>query len=122
MNLLRPTEYFKPGFICYSVVSDQPLKTTVVEFTARAFEDSSSVEFLVSDDQKNWTRAGVFDNTWQNANPQSIDSKVMRLPWQFLDLTPHVQGKSRFYLKAVLRVNSADERFCVGAIRVVTEK
>ena len=122
MNLLRPTEYFTPGFICYPVLSDQPLKTTVVEFTARAYEDSSSVEFWVSDDQKRWTRAGVFDNTWQNSYPQSIDSKVMRLPWQFLDLTPHVQGKSRFYLKAVLRVNSADERFCVGAIRVVTEK
>ena len=122
MNLLRPTEYFNPGFICYQVLSEQPLKTTVVEFTARAFEDSSSVEFWVSEDQKSWRRAGVFDNSWQNAYPQSIDSKVMRLPWQFLDLTPHVQGKSRFYLKAVLRVNSADERFCVGAIRVVTER
>jgi hypothetical protein len=45
-----------------------------------------------------------------------------RMPWQFIDLTQAVAGANSFLLKATLVVNSADERYCVSAIRVVTER
>lgn len=122
MQLLRPTQAFDPGTVVYKIHREKAFKNTVVEFTARAFEDSSTVEFWVSEDNKNWSKSGQFDNTWQNNIPQSIDSKTMSLPWQFIDVSPWVKGQSEFYLKMVLRVNSADERYCVAAVRVVTEE
>jgi hypothetical protein len=121
MTLLRPTEAFTPESVIYRIDSDRPLKMTVAEFTARAFEDSSRVEFFVSDDRKTWVKCGQFDNRWQNAYPQSIDSKAWRNPPQFVDLSTAVAGKRRFYLKMTLHVNAADERYCVGSLRVITE-
>jgi hypothetical protein len=121
MQLLRPTTAFDTGTIVYHINSESTLKNTVVEFTARAFEDSSVVEFWVSADNKMWEKSGQFDNTWQNNIPQSINSKTMSLPWQFIDISPWVKDRKDFYLKLVLRVNSADERYCVAAVRVVTE-
>jgi hypothetical protein len=121
MPLLRPTQAFTPESVIYLIESDRPLKMTVAEFTARAFEDSSRVEFFVSDDQKTWVKCGQFDNRWQNAYPQSIDSKAWRNPPQFVDLSAGVAGKTRFFLKMTLHVNAADERYCVGSLRVITE-
>jgi hypothetical protein len=120
LQLLRPTEAFVEGWVSYRVQGQTPLDMTVVEFAARAFEDSSAVDFLISDDAVAWTFCGRFDNTWQNSYPQSINSKAWRNPRQFIDLTPMVRGKTGFYLKMVLRVNPADERFCVEALRVLT--
>jgi hypothetical protein len=117
LRLLRPTEAFVPGSVVYRIENDRPLATTAVEFTARAFEDSSRVEFLVSDDGKRWVKCGQFDNTWQN----NISQQLKDLPSQFVDLTPAVQGKTSFYLKVQLAVNSADDRFCVGRLKVLTE-
>jgi hypothetical protein len=122
LQLLRPTKAFVDGWVSYEVFSADPLKLTVVEFAARAFEDSSSVEFLVSDDLVNWTTCGRFDNTWQNSYPQSTNSKAWRNPPQFMDLTPQVQGKIRFFLKMVLRAHPADARFCVESLRVITAR
>lgn len=117
LRLLRPVAAFVPGIVTYHIAHDRPLSTTVVEFTARAFEDSSRVAFWVSDDARTWTKLGQFDNTWQNSYSQQLTS----LPLQFIDLTPAVLGKKEFYLKVELSVNSADERFCVGRLRVVAE-
>ncbi len=117
LRLLRPLAAFVPGRVIYRVTHDRPLATTAVEFTARAFEDSSRVEFWVSDDARAWTKLGQFDNTWQN----NISQQLTDLPAQFIDLTPAVMGKKEFYLKVQLAVNSADERFCVGRLRVITE-
>jgi hypothetical protein len=122
IRLLRPNKAFAPGNIIYHVNGGNPLKTTVVEFTARAFEDSSAVEFWISADNVSWVKAGQFDNTWQNNIPQSSNSKYWKFPWQFIDVTRNVKGLDSFYLKMVLRVNSADERYCVGAVRVLTEQ
>ena len=63
-----------------------------------------------------------FDNTWQNNIPQSTDSQAWKFPCQFIDITSEVAGRKSFFLKLVLRVNSADERYCVGEIRVITEQ
>jgi len=120
--LLRPEKPFEPGSVIYRVRSDRPLKATVVEFTARAFEDSSAVEFSVSTDGIQWISCGLFDNSWQNSYAQSAQGKPWSNPWKFMDLTQEVQGHTEFLLKATLRVHSADERFCVGQIRVVTEE
>ncbi len=120
--LLRPEKPFEPGSVIYRVRFDRPLKATVVEFTARAFEDSSAVEFSVSTDGVQWISCGRFDNSWQNSYAQSAQGKPWSNPWKFMDLTPAVQGRTEFLLKATLRVHSADERFCVGQIRVVTEE
>jgi hypothetical protein len=117
LRLLRPVAAFVPGIVTYHIAHDRPLATTVVEFTARAFEDSSRVEFWVSDDARTWTKLGQFDNTWQN----NISQQLTALPPQFIDLTPAVMGRKGFYLKVQLAVNSADERFCVGRLRVITE-
>jgi hypothetical protein len=122
MQLMRPTRHFEPGSVVYEIESPRPLKTTVVEFTARAFEDSSRVEFFISQDGKSWIKCGQFDNSWQNPYPQSINSKSWKNPPQFIDLTSAVEGCRSFQLKLVLRVNSADERFCVGGVRVITEE
>lgn len=122
LQLLRPTEAFVDGWVSYEVRSENPLGLTVVEFAARAFEDSSAVEFLISDDQVRWTACGRFDNTWQNSYPQSINSKAWRNPPQFMNLTPQVRGKTTFFLKMVLRANPADARFCVESLRVVTAR
>ena len=121
MQLMRPAEHFEPGSVVYEITAPEPLKMTVIEFTARAFEDSSRVEFFTSEDGKSWTKCGQFDNSWQNAYPQSINSKAWRNPPQFINLTGTVVGRKSFQLKVVLRVNSADERFCLGSLKVLTE-
>ncbi len=117
MRLLRPTEHFVPGSVVYHIRHDEPLRTTAVEFTARAFEQSSRVTFYVSRDGRDWTKCGQFDSTWQN----NISQNLQGLPPNFVDLTPAVEGLREFYLKMELAVNSADERFCVGRLQVVTE-
>jgi hypothetical protein len=99
LQLLRPTESFTPGSVVYKIDSDKPLKTTVVEFYARSFEDSSAVEFHVSDDNITYVKCGQFDNSWQNSFSQSIDSKTWNFPYQFIEITDNVKGKSRFLLK-----------------------
>lgn len=117
MPLMRPLESFKPGHAVYRIEHDTPLKTTAVEFAARAFEASSRVTFYTSPDGKTWTRIGQFDRTWQN----NISQALQGLPYQFLDLTPEVEGLTSFYLKVELAVNSADHRFCLAKLRVATE-
>jgi hypothetical protein len=117
MPLMRPVEHFTPGHVIYRIEHDKPLKTTAVEFAARAFEDSSRVTFSTSPDGEDWTRIGQFDKTWQNNISQSLQG----LPYQFLDLTPAVEGLTAFYLKVELAVNSADHRFCLAKLRVATE-
>lgn len=117
MPLMRPTEYFTPGNVVYHINHETPLKSTAVEFAARAFEDSSRVTFYTSPDGEAWTRVGQFDNTWQNNISQSLQG----LPYQFLDLTPSVEGLTSFYLKVELAVNSADHRYCLAKLRVSTE-
>jgi hypothetical protein len=121
MNLMRPLEHFTPGSVTYRIDAGKPLGATAVIFDARAYEDSSMVEFQVSIDGKAWTTCGRFDNTWQNSYPQSIDSKAWKNPPQFVDVSAAVAGQQAFFLKVVLRVHDADERFCLGSLRVVTE-
>jgi len=118
--LLRPTNFFEPGSVTYLVESEQPLGTTALEFAARAFEDSSRVEFFTSSDGNSWQKVGQFDNTWQNSYPQSIDSKTWRFPPRAVDLTDHVHGKKRFFLKIQLVCGDADDRFCFERFRVLT--
>lgn len=121
MRLLRPTAFFEAGELVCQISQEQPFATTVVEFTARAFEDSSAVEFFVSTNGgATWTKVGRFDNTWQNNIPQSTNSRVWKFPPQFVDLTAAVSGHRTFLLKARLTVGDADERFCMGALRVLT--
>jgi len=120
VRLLRPTRYFQPGSVIYQVKSDRPLGKTALEFAARAFEDSGRVEFLTSLDGKEWTKAGQFDNTWQNNYPQSTDSKTWKFPPQVVDLTPTVKGLKIFFLKIQLSAGDADDRFCFGRFRVLT--
>jgi hypothetical protein len=117
-RLMRPTQAYRPGNVVYRITSDRPLASTSVEFTARAFEDSSRVTFLVStDDGATWTPCGQFDNTWQNCYSQQLDD----LPPSFVDLSAAVQGKSTFLLKVELAVSDADERYCLGRVRVLSE-
>lgn len=118
--LLRPTNFFEPGSVTYLVESEQPLGTTALEFAARAFEDTSRVEFFTSSDGDSWQKVGQFDNTWQNSYPQSTDSKTWRFPPRAIDLTAHVHGKKRFFLKIQLFCGDADDRFCFGRFRVLT--
>lgn len=118
--LLRPTHFFQPGHIVYKVKSEKPLGSTALEFAARAFEDSSRVEFFTSRDGQTWAKAGQFDNTWQNNYPQSTDSKTWKFPPQVVDLTEHVQGRREFYLKIQLTCGDADDRFCFGRFRVIS--
>ena len=119
--LLRPAQAFVPGEVVYRITAGQPLRSTVVEFAARSFEDSSTVDFAVSRDQgTTWTACGRFGNTWQNSYPQGV-TDFSKMPWQFIDLTPAVSGAKEFLLKVTLAVNSADERFCVSSLRVMTE-
>lgn len=117
--LLRPTRFFQPGHIVYRVASAAPLGTTALEFAARAFEDSSAVQFFTSPDGKTWTKVGQFDNTWLNNYPQSIDSKTWRFPPQVVDLTENVRGLREFFLKIQLTCGDADDRFCFGRFRVI---
>lgn len=116
MPLMRPTEYFTPGHVIYRIEHDAPLTSTAVEFAARAFEDSSRVTFYTSPDGQAWTKVGQFDNTWQNNISQSLTG----LPYQFIDLTPSIEGLTAFYLKVELAVNSADHRYCLAKLRVAT--
>jgi hypothetical protein len=102
--------------VVYHITNDKPLGTTAVEFAARAFDASSRVTFSTSPDGKKWTRVGQFDKTWQNSIPQNLNA----LPYQFLDLTPQVQGLKSFYLKAELAMNSADHRYCLAKLRGAT--
>ncbi len=120
IRLLRPTTWFKPGSVVYQVKSETPLGDTALEFNARAFEDSSRVEFFTSSDGKKWTKVGQFDNTWQNNIPQSPNSKTWKFPPQTVDLTPTVKGLKDFYLKISLTTGDADDRFCFGGFRVLT--
>ncbi len=117
MPLLRPARAFVPGHAVYHITNDVPLQSTYVEFAARAFENSSRVTFHASPDGVTWTRIGQFDNTWQNNISQSLGS----IPFQFLDLTPVAEGRTSFFLKVELAVNSADHRFCLQKLRVATE-
>lgn len=119
--LLRPTRFFQPGSVVYAVKHDRRLGTTALEFAARAFEDSSVAAFSVSTDGVTWTPVGQFDNTWQNNYPQSTDSKKWNFPPQMVDLTEAVRGQEAFFLKITLTVGDADERFCFGRFRVITE-
>jgi hypothetical protein len=119
--LVRPVKAFEPGSVVYRVRSDQPLKTTVVEFSARAFEDSTALNFAVSLDGRTWTECSRFDNRWLNSYPQPAQFGPWTMPWKFVDLSPHVAGQTEFFVKLTFRVNSADERACLSALRVVTE-
>lgn len=118
MPLLRPLKPFLPGSVTYNVQNDAPLGTTVLEIAARAFDDSSRITVYTSPDGIEWTRCGQFDNTWQNNISQNLDN----LPFQFIDLTPAVQGLKKFHLKIEMAANSADHRFCVAKLRVATEQ
>jgi hypothetical protein len=118
MPLLRPLKPFLPGSVTYLIQNEKPLGTTAVEIAARAFDDSSRVTVYTSPDGIEWTRCGQFDNTWQNNISQNLDD----LPYQFIDITPSVQGLKKFYLKVEMAMNSADHRFCVAKLRVATEK
>jgi hypothetical protein len=118
MPLLRPLKPFLPGSVTYLIQNEKPLGTTAVEMAARAFDDSSRVTVYTSPDGIEWTRCGQFDNTWQNNISQNLDD----LPYQFIDITPSVQGLKKFYLKVEMAMNSADHRFCVAKLRVATEK
>ncbi len=118
MPLLRPLKPFLPGSVTYNVLNDAPLGTTVLEIAARAFDDSSRITVYTSPDGIEWTRCGQFDNTWQNNISQNLDN----LPFQFIDLTPAVQGLKKFHLKIEMAANSADHRFCVAKLRVATEQ
>jgi hypothetical protein len=120
IRLLRPTTWFQPGSVVYQLKSETPLGDTALEFNARAFEDSSNVEFFTSNDGKKWTKVGRFDNTWQNNIPQSPNSKIWKFPPQTIDLTPTVKGLKNFYLKISLTTGDADDRFCFGGFRVLT--
>jgi hypothetical protein len=120
IRLLRPTTWFQPGSVVYQVKSETPLGDTALEFNARAFEDSSRVEFFTSPDGKKWTKVGQFDNTWQNNIPQSPNSKTWKFPPQTVDLTPSVKGLKDFYLKISLTTGDADDRFCFGGFRVLS--
>jgi len=117
MNLMRPSVDFEPGHVIYRFEQDHPFGITAVEFAARAFEDSSRVTFYVSPDGETWQRAGQFDNTWQN----NISQVLQDLPWQFMDLTDHVAGRTVFFLKVELAVHEADGRYCLAKLRVATE-
>ena len=118
MPLLRPLKPFQPGSVTYLIQNEKPLGTTAVEIAARAFDDSSRVTIYTSPDGIEWTRCGQFDNTWQNNISQNLDD----LPYQFIDISPSVQGLKIFYLKLEMAMNSADHRFCVAKLRVATEK
>ena len=120
MNVvMRPTKAFLPGTVVYRVSSDKTLAATYCTFSARAFDDSSMVEFAVStDDGSTWTTCGRFDNSWQNSYPQGI--RDWKIDVQSIDLSPAVTGKKDFLLRATLRVNAADERFALGSLGVVT--
>jgi hypothetical protein len=121
MQLMRPTSHYQEGFVIYQISSDRPLGMTVAEFGARAYEDSSRVDFSVStDDGATWITCGHFDNTWQNCYPQSMDNYAWKNPPQFIDLTEAVTGRNGFLLKMSLFVGPADERFCVSMLRVVS--
>lgn len=111
-RLLRPSQAFVPGSVVYRITSEKPLGEAAVEFTARAFEDSSRVEFQISDDGIQWTPVGRFDNTWQNCYSQMLD----QLPPNFISLGSRVAGKKAFYLKMQLVAGDADQRYCVGRI------
>ena len=122
MQLMRPTGHYRDGSIIYRVSSDKPLSMTVAEFGARAYEDSSRVDFLVSTDEGiSWSHCGRFDNTWQNCYPQSMDNFAWVNPPQFIDLTEAVKGHCNFLLKMTLFVGPADGRFCVSMLRVISE-
>ena len=117
-RFMRPQKPLVPGHVIYAFEDEKSFGETAVEFSARAFEDSSRVTFFVSLDGENWVRCGQFDNTWQNNISQVLDD----IPWQFVDLTPVVKGHSRFFLKMELAVHDADERYGVVRLRVATEK
>jgi hypothetical protein len=117
--LMRPAKPFEPGSVVYQVKSDKPLGATVLEFSARVYDDSSSIEFAASvDGGTTWVPCGRFDNTWQNCYPQSV--RPWKVPWNFVDLTQVATGRSDLLVKLTLRVNPADDRMALGRIRVVT--
>ena len=119
--LMRPAKPFEPGTVVYQVKSDKPLGTTVLEFSARVYDDSSSIDFATSvDGGTTWVPCGRFDNTWQNCYPQSV--RPWKVPWNFIDLTPVATGRTELLVKLTLRVNPADDRMALGRIRVVTSE
>jgi hypothetical protein len=119
LRLLRPTAPFVPGSVTYRIAAGElALGRTALEFTARAFEDSSVVAFQVStDDGATWTPVGRFDNTWQNCYSQQLKS----LPPNIIDITEAVRGRTGFLLRMQLVVGDADQRFCVGRLAVRSE-
>ena len=117
--LMRPAKPFQPGTVIYQVKSDKPLGATVLEFSARVYDDSSSIDFATSvDGGTTWVPCGRFDNPWQNCYPQSV--RPWKVPWNFIDLTQVATGRSDLLVKLTLRVNPADDRMALGRIRVVT--
>lgn len=117
-SVMRPEAGFDPGYVIYTIDAGHPLGTTAVEFTARAFEDSSRVNFFVSTDGgESWTPCGQFDNTWQN----NISQELRDQPPQAIDLTPAVRGHETFLLKVELVTHPDDERFCLRTLAVRTE-
>jgi hypothetical protein len=117
--LMRPAKPFEPGTVVYQVTSDKPLGATVLEFSARVYDDSSSIDFATSvDGGATWVPCGRFDNTWQNCYPQSV--RPWKVPWNFIDLTQVATGRSDLLVKLTLQVNPADDRMALGRIRVVT--
>ena len=117
--LMRPAKPFEPGTVTYAVKSERPLGATVLEFSARVYDDSSTIDFAASvDGGVTWTSCGRFDNTWQNCYPQSV--RPWKVPWNFVDLTHVVEGRSDFQVRLTLRVNPADDRMALGRIRVMT--
>ena len=122
MQLMRPSHHYREGSVIYRISSDRPLGMTVAEFGARAYEDSSWVDFSVStDDGITYSHCGRFDTTWQNCYPQSMDNYAWKNPPQFIDLTEAVTGRHDFLLKMSLFVGPADERYCVSMLRVLSE-
>jgi len=117
-SVMRPERGFEPGHVIYDIKAGEPLGTTAVEFTARAFEDSSRVTFFVSTDGgETWTECGRFDNTWQN----NISQELKNQPPQAIDLTPAVRGHEAFLLKVELVTHPDDGRFCLRTLAVRTE-
>jgi hypothetical protein len=117
--LMRPAQPFEPGTVVYKVTSERPLGMTVLEFSARVYDDSSLIDFAASKDGgATWVACGRFDNTWQNCYAQSV--RPWKVPWNFIDLTPVASGRTDLLVKLTMRVNPADERMALGRIRVMT--
>lgn len=116
--LMLPERPFVPGTVVYRITSQTPLGLTSCVFAARAFDDSSGIDFLASiDGGATWTPCGRFDNSYQNSYPQGTGPNYA-IARQYIDLTTAVAGKQEFLLRLDLRVHSADGRFGLGYLEV----